>query len=204
VPLARKDSLQISYTQIMILKLAIINLASLRLFDPAHSLARRHQLRPPPAPFFQSPSQQRPLRRAIRTRNGTCCCEYGSIVVRVKSRLPPSSMSTPSSTSPLLASRDQSKPPDDLPPAGIIAPRDMTPPPSPPQIQDSITVLPIVPHVVKCDIDQKATVESADLWGWWQGYRTDRTILGFEQTPSKDLVPVYKRGGARRKKRESD
>jgi hypothetical protein len=80
----------------------------------------------------------------------------------------------------------------------------MTPPPSPPQIQDSITVLPIVPQAVKSDTDEKATVETAYHWGWWQGYRMNRTILGFEPTPSKDLVPVYRRGGARRKKRESD
>jgi hypothetical protein len=80
----------------------------------------------------------------------------------------------------------------------------MTPPPSPPQIQDSITVLPIVPQTVKCDVDDKAAVVIADHWRWWQGYRTDRTVLGFEPTPGKDLVPVYKRGGARRKKREGD
>ena len=69
--------------------------------------------------------------------------------------------------------------------------KDFTPPPSPPQIQDSITVL---------TAEDEMRISK---WGWWQGYRKDRWVLGFEVPNGKNLVPTVKRG-PRRKKGDDD
>lgn len=66
--------------------------------------------------------------------------------------------------------------------------KDITPPPSPPEIQGSITVL-------------TAEVIAKDhRWGWWQGYRKDRKVLGFEAPGGKNLVPMVKKGPKRKRK----
>jgi hypothetical protein len=31
-------------------------------------------------------------------------------------------------------------------------------------------------------------------WGWWQGYRRDRRLMGFEIPAGKNLVPIVKKG----------
>lgn len=69
--------------------------------------------------------------------------------------------------------------------------KDLTPPPSPLQVQDSITVLMEGERLPK----QK--------WGWWQGYQKDRTMLGFEAPPDENVVMVAKKGQKRRN-REDD
>ena len=72
-------------------------------------------------------------------------------------------------------------------PAGLdFIPKDITARASSLEIQDSITVLTVE------DLPNK------DRWGWWQGYRKDRRVLGFEVPGGIDPVPVMKKGPKRK------
>jgi len=100
-------------------------------------------------------------------------------------------MSSASST-PVPPSRDgmngdmPSKPPN----MDVIT-KDITPPPSPLEIQDSITVLTAEDLVMNAK------------WRWWQGYRKDRRALGFEARDWNSLVAAVKKG-QRRKRKDDD
>ena len=72
--------------------------------------------------------------------------------------------------------------------------RDLTPPPSPARIQVSITMLSAEPKVQALE---------GERWGWWQGYRKERRVLGFEAPAGKDVTLMVKRG-PRKRRRDSD
>lgn len=49
---------------------------------------------------------------------------------------------------------------------------------------------------------ESSGTEGDEKWEWWQGYRKDRKILGFEGTQGKNVVPMIKK--SHKKKREDD
>jgi hypothetical protein len=97
-------------------------------------------------------------------------------------------MLTPSPT-PFVLSRDKIK--GEISPSIDFAQKDFTPPSSPPQMQDSITVLMVEDEMKN------------EKWGWWQGYRKDRGALGFEASTGKNAVSMVKKG-PRKKRKEDD
>jgi hypothetical protein len=60
-------------------------------------------------------------------------------------------------------------------------------PVSPPQVSDGMA---------------EGSEDTGEKWVWWQGYRKDRRVLGFEAPPGKNVSLVKK--PQRRKKREDD
>ena len=50
---------------------------------------------------------------------------------------------------------------------------------------------------------ESSGTEGDEKWEWWQGYRKDRKILGFEGTQGKNVVPMIKKSH-KKKKREDD
>jgi len=56
-------------------------------------------------------------------------------------------------------------------------------------------------HVTPAVSDSSGT-EGEDKWEWWQGYRKDRKVLGFEGTPGKNVTLIKK--PHKRKKRDDD
>ena len=50
---------------------------------------------------------------------------------------------------------------------------------------------------------ESSGTEGDEKWEWWQGYRKDRKVLGFEATPRKNAVPVVKKSH-KKKKRDDD
>jgi hypothetical protein len=108
---------------------------------------------------------------------------------------PATIMSTPSPT-PLVLNQDEQSMDIPAKPPSIneSGTRDFTPPPSPPRIQDSITVL---------LTQKKVHTLEGERWGWWQGYRRDRRVLGFEAPAGKNVVLMVKRG-PRKRRRDSD
>ena len=79
-------------------------------------------------------------------------------------------------------------------------PKDLTPPPSPlPSIVEDVITAVIVE-------DESENENRNETWNWWQGYRKDRMILGFEAPPAgKSVVlPAKRHGGHRKRKRDDD
>jgi hypothetical protein len=46
------------------------------------------------------------------------------------------------------------------------------------------------------------TSDTGEKWDWWQGYRKNRVVLGFEAPPGKNVTLLKK--PQRRRKREDD
>jgi hypothetical protein len=89
--------------------------------------------------------------------------------------------------------------------------KDLTPPPSPSPMKTSPTLLKESPTLMKGAAVLKTNgvvAKTGDAvetgkWLWWQGYRKDRRVLGFEATPGKNAALVTKRG-PRKKKKDDD
>jgi len=47
-------------------------------------------------------------------------------------------------------------------------------------------------------------VEMSSKWGWWQGYRNDRTMLGFEAPPGKNVTLMNAKKPQKRRRRDDD
>jgi len=108
-------------------------------------------------------------------------------------------MSIPSPTSAIPSGQDEQSMNEDTAPKPVLVgnvPKDLTPPPSPsPSKSTTNTAQPM-------EIDGE-TPEVEKKWEWWQGYKKDRRLLGFEPTPGKNLVPAVKKV-VRKRKRDDD
>jgi hypothetical protein len=47
---------------------------------------------------------------------------------------------------------------------------------------------------------ESSGTEGDEKWEWWQGYRKDRKLLGFEGTQGKNIVPVIKKSHKKKKR----
>jgi hypothetical protein len=74
--------------------------------------------------------------------------------------------------------------------------KDLTPPPSPTPIK--------VASVSKAGAVKGMIQRDAQGWPWWQGYRKDRRILGFEAPPGKNVMLTTNKRGPRKKKKDDD
>lgn len=101
-------------------------------------------------------------------------------------------MSTPSPT-PVPLVLDENKrqmKSENVSPKLGSGPNDLTPPPSPPQMQDSITVMSV-------DVQYQRAV-----WQWSQAYESDRAKLGFDTSPEENAILMTKRGHRKRKRED--
>ena len=79
--------------------------------------------------------------------------------------------------------------------------KDLTPPPSP---SPPISTLEDTASAMIVE-NENMNQNQSDAWKWWQGYRRDRTLLGFEAPPGKNVTLLAKRhGGHRKRKRDDD
>jgi len=122
-------------------------------------------------------------------------------------------MSTPSPTPTIMSSAQQLSRPNKVDQPQTMSsleskddeleerhPKDLTPPPSPspPVILEGTTSTVIVEN-------EHENENQNETWNWWQGYRKDRTLLGFEAPPGKNVALLAKRhGGPRKRKRDDD
>jgi hypothetical protein len=61
---------------------------------------------------------------------------------------------------------------------------------------------PLSPRTIK-DASTRITGDG-DKWLWWQGYRKDRRVLGFEAPSGKSVQLAPTKRGPRKKKKDDD
>lgn len=75
--------------------------------------------------------------------------------------------------------------------------RDSVAAPTPPHMSDTTTSS--VKSIILTDSEQG----DKGRWSWWQGYRRDRTTLGFQAPPGKNVTLATKKA-PKRKRRDDD